>query len=57
MKSQNKICSLRFEVGKGKLDDEFTAEEVKRAIGEFKKGDAVILLDLSGMCSPTLENV
>ena len=38
MNSQNKVCSLRLEVSKGKLDDEFTLEEVERAISELKGG-------------------
>ena len=38
MNSQNKVCSLRLEVSKGKLDDEFTLEEVERAISELKRG-------------------
>ena len=36
MNSQNKVCSLRLEVSKGKLDDESTLEEVERAISELK---------------------
>ena len=32
MNSQNKVCSLRLEVSKGKLDDEFTSEEVERVL-------------------------
>ena len=54
MNSQNKVCSLRLEVSKGKLDDEFTLEEVERAISELKR---VTPLDLSGKCSLGLENV
>ena len=38
MNSQNKVCSLRLEVSKGKLDDEFNLEEVERAISELKRG-------------------
>ena len=38
MISQNKNCSLRLEVSKGKLDDEFTLEEAERAISELKRG-------------------
>ena len=38
MNSQNKVCSLRLEVSKGKLDGEFTLEEVERAISELKQG-------------------
>ena len=38
MNSQNKVCSLRLEVSKGKLDDEFTLEEVETAISELKRG-------------------
>ena len=36
MNSQNKVCSLSLEVNKEKLDDEFTLEEVERAISELK---------------------
>ena len=36
MNSQNKVYSLRLEVSKGKLDDEFTLEET--AISELKGG-------------------
>ena len=38
MNSQNKVCSLRLEVSKRKLDDEFTLEEAERAISELKGG-------------------
>ena len=38
MNSENKVCSLRLEVSKGKLDDELTLEEVERAISELKGG-------------------
>ena len=38
MNSQNEVCSLRLEVNKRKLDDEFTLEEVERAISELKGG-------------------
>ena len=38
MNSQNKVCSLRSEVSKGKLDDKFTLEEIEREISELKGG-------------------
>ena len=36
--SQNKVCSLRLDVSKRKLNDEFTLEEGERVISELKRG-------------------